>query len=242
MARIRTIKPDFWTSEQVVECSVDARLLFIGIWNFADDAGIHPASVKRLKMEVFPGDDYLSENIRRMVDELIDNGLIIEYEVENKRYWQVTGWVHQKIDKATYKYPNSDGVIETTIRRTVAERSPPEGKGREGKGSNTSQKKFSDEDLKIAQQMFSRIKDLNSGAKEPNFESWANDIRLMRDQDQRTHSDIQQLFEWANQHVFWKANILSPSKLRKQWDTLTIQKNNGPNAEASQDDYSVGAV
>ena len=42
MARIRTIKPEFWTSEQVVDCSPTARLLFIGLWNFCDDGGVHP--------------------------------------------------------------------------------------------------------------------------------------------------------------------------------------------------------
>lgn len=34
MARIRTIKPEFWTSEQVMGCAPLARLLFIGLWNF----------------------------------------------------------------------------------------------------------------------------------------------------------------------------------------------------------------
>ena len=48
MARIRTVKPEFWTSEQVAECTPIARLAFIGIWNFCDDNGIHPASIKRL--------------------------------------------------------------------------------------------------------------------------------------------------------------------------------------------------
>jgi hypothetical protein len=50
MARIRTVKPEFWTSEQVMNCSRDARLLFIGMWNFCDDGGNHPASAKTLKV------------------------------------------------------------------------------------------------------------------------------------------------------------------------------------------------
>ena len=41
MARIRSIKPEFWTAEQVMECSPMARLLFIGMWNFCDDGGNH---------------------------------------------------------------------------------------------------------------------------------------------------------------------------------------------------------
>ena len=39
MARIRTVKPDIWTDEKFVELSPLARLLFIGLWNFADDEG-----------------------------------------------------------------------------------------------------------------------------------------------------------------------------------------------------------
>ena len=49
MARIRTVKPEFWASEQVMECSPIARLLFIGLWNFCDDAGNHPLSEKTLR-------------------------------------------------------------------------------------------------------------------------------------------------------------------------------------------------
>lgn len=100
MARIRSIKPDFWTSEQVMACSPVTRLLFIGMWNFADDHGRLPANPKTIKAQVFPGDeDITSENVRRMVDELSTNGLVMLYEVDNKQYLLITGWRHQKIDK-----------------------------------------------------------------------------------------------------------------------------------------------
>ncbi|NHZ93635.1 hypothetical protein F2P45_32245 [Massilia sp. CCM 8733] len=106
MARIRTVKPEFWTSEQIAECSPTARLLFIGIWSFSDDHGIHPASVKRLKMEVFPSDVISDEDIQAMVDELEAAELLHSYQVAGKDYWQVTGWArHQKIDKPTYRHP-----------------------------------------------------------------------------------------------------------------------------------------
>ena len=42
MARIRTIKPEFWASEQVMDCKPVTRLLFIGLWNFVDDFGRAP--------------------------------------------------------------------------------------------------------------------------------------------------------------------------------------------------------
>jgi hypothetical protein len=99
MARIRSIKPEFWTSEQVTECSIAARLLFIGIWNFCDDAGRIGASPKQIKALVLPSDDMTVENVRGLIHELERNGLVLRYAVDDKEYLQVTGWSHQRIDK-----------------------------------------------------------------------------------------------------------------------------------------------
>lgn len=105
MARIRTIKPEFWTSEQVMECSPLARLLFIGMWNFCDDGGNHPDAEKTLKALIFPGDDIDSSSVRRLLDELSERGLLTFYEHDGKRYLHVNGWRHQKIDRPTFKHP-----------------------------------------------------------------------------------------------------------------------------------------
>lgn len=127
MARNRMIKPEFWTSEQVVECSPIARLLFIGLWNFCDDAGRHPASVKRLKMEVFPADEFAPGAIQGYIDELVTVGLLLSYVVDDKGFWQVTGWHHQKIDKPWVRYPppNASDGDSTTDRRPIDDRSAP---------------------------------------------------------------------------------------------------------------------
>jgi hypothetical protein len=128
MARIRSIKPDFWTSEQVLECSPIARLLFIGIWNFADDAGRLPFSPKSIKAQVFPADDFTIDNVRGMLNELSANGLILIYSVDDKEYLEVTGWHHQRIDKpqpARYPAPFSDN--STNAPRAI----PPDRKGKD---------------------------------------------------------------------------------------------------------------
>lgn len=107
MSRIRSIKPDFWTSEQILECSTNARLLFIGLWNFCDDAGRHPYSAKQAKAEVFPADDFTEKQISGMLQELSTNGLITRYVANNKDYFYVNGWAHQRIDKPhAPKYPD----------------------------------------------------------------------------------------------------------------------------------------
>ncbi len=132
MARIRSIKPEFFTSEQIVECSPIARLMFVGMWCFCDDAGIFPASYKSLKMQVFPGDEVTINQIKSYVEELLKAELLVQYVVENKTYWQVTGWHHQKIDRPNYKYPKPEN--STSDRRVIDDHSPPEWSGVESIG------------------------------------------------------------------------------------------------------------
>jgi hypothetical protein len=148
MSRIRTIKPDFYTAEQVMEVGIPARLTCIGMGNFADDNGVHPASPKTLKAEVFPSDDLTADAVAGFVSELIEHGLVGEFEAEDgKRYWYVIDWHrNQRIDRPTFKHPAPPtGKIDepstntrrdldeqsTNDQRTLDDRSTTEGKGKE---------------------------------------------------------------------------------------------------------------
>lgn len=155
MSRIRTIKPEFWVSEQMICCSHLARLLFIGMWSFADDNGIHPKSYVSIKAEVFPADNLTIDTIKSCIDELVKNKLIREYVVEDKCYWLITGWKkHQRIEKPTYRHPLPQSELKkiedtsTTIprvidnpsgitNRSLDEASTTECNGKEGIGKET---------------------------------------------------------------------------------------------------------
>jgi hypothetical protein len=98
---------------------------------------------------------------------------------------------------------------------------------------------YTDADLDLAQWMYERIVQLHARFKKPHWPTWANDIRLMRDIDKRTRDEIKSVFAWANNDSFWCTNILSPAKLRKQFDRLVIQleahdKRRGNKGEAAQ--------
>ena len=84
------------------------------------------------------------------------------------------------------------------------------------------------DDLKAARWIFDKALTVNASLSEPNWVECANTIRLMRLQDKRTHYEICELFKWANEDDFWQENILSPSKLRKQWDQLTTKRLRSP--------------
>ncbi|WP_273804164.1 replication protein [Providencia rettgeri] len=79
------------------------------------------------------------------------------------------------------------------------------------------------DDLKAAQWIYSQVLIVSPTTKEPNWSTWANDVRLIRQLDGHTHQDICKMFKWANKDSFWCSNILSPAKLREKWPTLVIQ-------------------
>lgn len=134
MARIRTIKPDYWTDERVGECSVSARLLFIACWNFADDYGGLDRSAKQLKAQAFP---YDAIDCEPLVQELLNAGLLIEYAVGGKKYLHISGFrKHQKVEKpAKPRIPLYEPALNTP--RALPEPSTTSSGsslGREGKG------------------------------------------------------------------------------------------------------------
>ncbi len=107
MARNRTIAPDFWTWEAVIDCAPMTRLLFIGLWNFADDHGVQPLRPRTIRMQVFPGDEIDNDAVCAMIDELAARNLVHVYEVEGVEYLAVVDWaLHHRVGKrARRRFP-----------------------------------------------------------------------------------------------------------------------------------------
>lgn len=59
--------------------------------------------------------------------------------------------------------------------------------------------------------------------KEPNLQKWAKDMDLLLSIDKRIPLIVSKVIMWCQQDDFWRFNILSPDKLRKQFDTLEMQ-------------------
>lgn len=97
MARIRTIKPEFWTDEKLMECSLSSRLLLIGILNFADDQGNIEAGTKGLKCKIFPSDNI---EIQPLLNQLLGEKILIPYTVNNEKYFNIKNFhKHQIINR-----------------------------------------------------------------------------------------------------------------------------------------------
>lgn len=100
MARIRSIKPEFWESESVGRLSRDARLLFIGLWSSADDHGRFRAHPRLLASGLFPYDDDAKASVPTWLGELQREGCVELYQAGEDRFGHIPKWeTHQKIDR-----------------------------------------------------------------------------------------------------------------------------------------------
>ncbi|VXC76868.1 hypothetical protein YERSI8AC_180092 [Enterobacterales bacterium 8AC] len=84
MARIRTIKPEFWTDEDMAEVSEAACLLAIGLLNYADDEGYFNANPKLIKAAIFPIREP-SVTIPVMLRELSNHGYLSLFSTSDNR-------------------------------------------------------------------------------------------------------------------------------------------------------------
>ena len=151
MARIRTIKPEFFTSSDILELTPLARLFYIALWCESDREGLLNWSPKTLKFRYLPGDDIEVEEI---AEELIGAGLIVIFTCEDgKELASIPSFKsHQVINNR-----EADSVLDRRVKaalpRVKAEgKEGREGKGKEGKeeeaiASVTSDEELSNDDL-----------------------------------------------------------------------------------------------
>ena len=226
MARIRTVKPEFWTSEQVAECSTITRLLFIGMWNFCDDGGNHPASLKSLKMQVFPSDDIQLSEIGTMIDELVKNELITQYTVNNKDYWHVLGWKHQKIEKPNYKHPeyfptNSKPIDDHSSNDSLPVDPVRESKGMEGKGMDINNKNNASEDFQ--KQDESHLYVAPTRRTYSLFDEWKPEPELWKETLKRSaHLVKPEQFTKYTLLEFIRLNVGKDEKMESEWQKFYV--------------------
>jgi len=146
MGRIRTIKPDFFTSLTIADLSVEQRLTFIGLWTHVDDAGRCVDDPRLIKAALWPLDDRSSEDIESDLRALTEASLIARYTVTGRRFIVVQTWSeHQRINRPTAsKLPGpNDGDLNLASPEIPTDMSaqpllteeavtPHRGKGREG--------------------------------------------------------------------------------------------------------------
>lgn len=139
MARIRTIKPEFFTSEDIVALPPLSRLLYIALWCEADREGRLEWKPKTFKLRYFPADDC---DIAIMCEEIVGAGLVALYEVDGKTYAEIPTFKHHQVinnresDSQIPKKPEIDQKGQDSSRvqdASLTRESGARGEGKEGR-------------------------------------------------------------------------------------------------------------
>lgn len=197
--------------------------------------------------------EYSTDQVKKLIRKLVNAGLLERLHDTSKGVQPMefrlplacTDADSQGHDRATVTGPRENphgyGAGEhnraTTGPRKNASQGHPSGSGNNSlptvesvAAPKSKRRQWGEEiDHELAEWIASVVDGLPGGSEKRNMTSWANTVRLMREQDGRDPAHIRRLFEWASQHEFWQANILSPAKLRKQWKTLALQFNRDRN-------------
>lgn len=96
MARIRTIKPEFYTSGKQLRLSIEAAFLLPSLWQHADDEGRLPDD----PLEIGARCPRLIKETEQLLIELEQAGWIHRYKHNGKNYLQIHDFLHhQKINR-----------------------------------------------------------------------------------------------------------------------------------------------
>jgi len=120
MARIRTVKPQHWEDKALTEISLQAHLMWIGMWNFSDDEGVIEADPLLIKSNIFPRRSEIRvEQVSQWIDQLVKARFLVPFEYKNEGYYiHRTFKTHQKIDR-----PQASKIPPEIIRRILDESS-----------------------------------------------------------------------------------------------------------------------
>lgn len=114
MARIRTIKPEFWHDEKLAPCDPLTRLVFLGLISAADDFGRVLDNDRVLDAFMFPE---TGDSVREPLANLSRMGRVRRgITASGQRILQIVNWErHQKVDKPQPKMAFPEIVTETLL-------------------------------------------------------------------------------------------------------------------------------
>lgn len=100
MARIRSIKPEFWTDEDIAMLDDKTKLLAIGLLNHSDDEGYFKAHEALVKAAVFPFSDQ-SLSVHGLLKQLEKSRYLTLFTgTDGKQYGHILNFTqHQKVNR-----------------------------------------------------------------------------------------------------------------------------------------------
>jgi hypothetical protein len=105
VARMRSVKPEFWSDLKLARLSRDARLLYIALWNHSDEWGRMHGDARFVKGHCLPYEDDLSlDDVDDLLDELNVAGRVVRYTHDGDPYLYLPNLgKHQRLEPEKVK-------------------------------------------------------------------------------------------------------------------------------------------
>jgi hypothetical protein len=207
-----------------LDMPMTARLLYYDLSMRADDDGF-VASPKKIQRMIGCSDDDLKLLIAKQFVIPFDSGVCVI------RHWRIHNYIRNDRHTETIYIKEKQQLIEENSTYELnaipndhqmsyqMDTQVKLGKVRLGKDDNC----ISDSnEYRLAAYLFGYIKKNNENVKEPNFQKWAKQFDYILRIDRRELDEVKQLVKFCQTDSFWYKNILSPEKLRKQYDRLLL--------------------
>lgn len=244
MAEGRMLKKRIAKSKKIAALKTDsARFLYLAIYPHVDIEGRIEADIEIIRGDCIPRLRWTNKKIDNCLEDLDRIGLIVLYEIEGHKYLEITRFSDfqtlRKDREAESEIPPPPAELQRNSSGT-----PPEVKLSKVKLSKVKKDFFvpDSKHLELANLLKTEILKNNPKAKitDSQINKWVDTIRVMVERDKRTLEEIKDLIVWAQSDSFWKCNILSMQKLRKQFDQITLKakekkKPDSPNNEPSSE-------
>lgn len=218
MAERRMFAKSVIDSDVFLDMPLSTQALYFHLGMRADDDGFVNNPKKIMRM-IGASDDELKVLFTKKFILTFESGIIVI------KHWKIHNYIQKDRYKETNYLTEKAQIVEKTNRiysmYTKCIQNGDTDKSSIDKNREDKNKKTFPEDsdeLRLATLLFDLILSNNPESKQPNLQSWAKDIDLMIRIDKRPVNAIEGAIRWCQQDQFWHKNILSASKLRKQYD------------------------
>ncbi len=259
MAQKRMFDRDIITQDAFLELPADSKALYFLLGMEADDEGFVSAK-KVMRLYGIHTDDSIKLLIAKNFVIPFESGVVVITDWNRNNYLNATRKrptiyqeerIHVYVDEISLKYAcltdvkpmfnrcltrGEENRREESRRLDSNESLCP---GKSGTNKKGGQKKKYDDDsneMKLANFMQAEIlKHKPDWIMRGSINSWCDTFRLMLERDKREPREICAVIRYCQNDSFWRGNVLSPDKLRKQYDALAIRREEGKKKHEQQD-------
>ncbi|MED1565767.1 hypothetical protein [Bacillus paramycoides] len=259
MAKYRHVQTSFWSDARVSEeMTPEDKYFYLYLMTneHTNQIGVYQITRKQMAFEL----GYSIESVKALLERFINHHELVVYNEETRELC-ILNWGKYNLNKGGKPIEDCikkelKSIKDLSLVKLVLERTENtllvqkvsvyaglddtshdtstirgQKEKEKEKEKKTPRHKFETCDTNAAKYLFEKIKENNLKQKQPNFDSWANEFRLMREKDNRELQEIKDVIDWCQADPFWQGNILSPKKLREKFDQLTIQMNSKKGAK-----------